>query len=44
MYLLIIFGPVISVIDWEDHDEMIKIANSTQYGLTTTAVNETNVT
>ncbi len=35
-----IFGPVISVIDWEDHDEMIKIANSTQYGLTTMIVTE----
>jgi len=35
-----IFGPVISVVDWEDHDEMIKIANSTQYGLTTMIVTE----
>ena len=35
-----IFGPVISVIDWEDHGEMIKIANSTQYGLTTMIVTE----
>jgi betaine-aldehyde dehydrogenase len=35
-----IFGPVISVIDWEDYEEMIKIANSTQYGLTTMIVTE----
>ena len=33
-----IFGPVISVIDWDDYDEMVKIANSTQYGLTTMIV------
>ena len=33
-----IFGPVISVIDWDDYSEMIKIANSTQYGLTTMIV------
>ena len=33
-----IFGPVISVIDWDNYDEMIKIANSTKYGLTTMIV------
>ena len=33
-----IFGPVISVIDWDDYDEMVKIVNSTQYGLTTMIV------
>ena len=33
-----IFGPVISVIDWENYEEMVKIANSTQYGLTTMIV------
>ena len=33
-----IFGPVISVIDWDDYDEMVKIANSTKYGLTTMIV------
>ena len=33
-----IFGPVISVIDWDDYNEMVKIANSTQYGLTTMIV------
>ena len=29
-----IFGPVISVLIWESYDELIKIANSTLYGLT----------
>ena len=29
-----IFGPVISVLTWESYDELIKIANSTLYGLT----------
>ena len=33
-----IFGPVISVIDWDNYEEMVKIANSTQYGLTTMIV------
>ena len=33
-----IFGPVISVIDWDHYDEMVKIVNSTQYGLTTMIV------
>ena len=28
-----IFGPVLSIIEFEDSDEAIKIANSTQYGL-----------
>ena len=29
-----IFGPVISVMTWENYDEMMSIANSTKYGLT----------
>lgn len=29
-----IFGPVISVMQWEHYDEMMSIANSTDYGLT----------
>ena len=29
-----IFGPVMSVFKWSDEEEMLKIANSTQYGLT----------
>lgn len=29
-----IFGPVISVMTWENYDEMMSIANSTDYGLT----------
>jgi betaine-aldehyde dehydrogenase len=29
-----IFGPVISVLTWENYEELIKIANSTLYGLT----------
>ena len=29
-----IFGPVISVMTWENYDEMMSIANSTEYGLT----------
>ena len=29
-----IFGPVISVMKWENYDEMMSIANSTDYGLT----------
>ena len=29
-----IFGPVISVMTWENYDEMMNIANSTDYGLT----------
>lgn len=33
-----IFGPVISVLDWENYDEMIRTANSTKYGLTTMIV------
>ena len=33
-----IFGPVISVIDWDNYEEMVRIANSTQYGLTTMIV------
>ena len=28
-----IFGPVLSIIDYEDHEEAIKIANDTDYGL-----------
>ncbi|MAE60215.1 MAG: betaine-aldehyde dehydrogenase [Planctomycetaceae bacterium] len=30
-----IFGPVISIIDFEDDDEVIRIANQTSYGLAT---------
>lgn len=29
-----IFGPVISVLTWENYEELIEIANSTLYGLT----------
>ena len=29
-----IFGPVVSVIEWENEDEVIKMANSVKYGLT----------
>jgi betaine-aldehyde dehydrogenase len=29
-----IFGPVLSVIEWEDEDEVIRQANSVEYGLT----------
>lgn len=29
-----IFGPVMSVFDWEDYDEVIRRANATEYGLT----------
>lgn len=29
-----IFGPVMSVFKWSDEEEMLRIANSTQYGLT----------
>lgn len=33
-----IFGPVMSVIDWGDFDEMIEIANGVMYGLTASIV------
>ena len=29
-----IFGPVLSVIEWSDYDEMLEIANGVDYGLT----------
>ena len=29
-----IFGPVISVMSWDDYDEMVKVANCTMFGLT----------
>ncbi|HZL05148.1 MAG TPA: aldehyde dehydrogenase family protein, partial [Coriobacteriia bacterium] len=29
-----IFGPVMSVLDWDDEDEMVELANSVEYGLT----------
>ena len=29
-----IFGPVMAVIDWEDEEEMIRVANGVEYGLT----------
>ena len=29
-----IFGPVVSVIEWDDKEEVIKMANSVKYGLT----------
>src|SRR5680860_700759 len=29
-----IFGPVVSVLDWDDEDEMVELANSVEYGLT----------
>ena len=29
-----IFGPVLSVFQWKDEDEALKLANSTEYGLT----------
>lgn len=29
-----IFGPVISVMGWDDYDEMVRVANGTLYGLT----------
>jgi betaine-aldehyde dehydrogenase len=29
-----IFGPVVAVMDWEDEDEMIAVANGVEYGLT----------
>jgi len=29
-----IFGPVISVMTWDSYDEMMNIANATEYGLT----------
>jgi len=29
-----IFGPVLAVLDWEDEDEAVRMANATQYGLT----------
>ena len=33
-----IFGPVISVLTWESYEELIEIANSTPYGLTSMIV------
>ncbi|WP_380676171.1 aldehyde dehydrogenase family protein [Salinigranum sp. GCM10025319] len=29
-----IFGPVLSILEWDDYDEMIDLANSVEYGLT----------
>ncbi len=29
-----IFGPVLAILDWEDEDEAVRMANATQYGLT----------
>lgn len=29
-----IFGPVVSILDWDEHDEMIAQANGTEFGLT----------
>jgi acyl-CoA reductase-like NAD-dependent aldehyde dehydrogenase len=29
-----IFGPVLSILRWDDYDEMIRIANDVEYGLT----------
>lgn len=29
-----VFGPVLSIIEWDDEDKMIEAANSTDYGLT----------
>ncbi len=29
-----IFGPVMAVLDWEDEDEMVELANAVDYGLT----------
>jgi aldehyde dehydrogenase (NAD+) len=28
-----VFGPVLSVLEWSDRDEMIEMANDTEYGL-----------
>ena len=35
-----IYGPVITVLDWEDHDEMVSIANGVEYGLTAVLVTD----
>ncbi|MDQ3466361.1 MAG: aldehyde dehydrogenase family protein, partial [Actinomycetota bacterium] len=29
-----IFGPVVSLITWSDYDEMVRVANDVEYGLT----------
>lgn len=29
-----IFGPVVAVLDWEDEEEMVRVANGVDYGLT----------
>ena len=29
-----IFGPVMSVIEWDDYESMISLANGIEYGLT----------
>jgi betaine-aldehyde dehydrogenase len=29
-----IFGPVVAVMDWEDEDQMLEVANGVEYGLT----------
>jgi len=36
-----IFGPVVSIIPWSDYDEMLDIANSTDYGLTASVWTDT---
>lgn len=35
-----IFGPVLSIIEWDDHDRMVEMVNSTHYGLTTAIYTE----
>ena len=33
-----IFGPIISVMDWDNYDDMIAVANDTEFGLTAVIV------
>jgi len=35
-----IYGPVITVLDWEDYNEMLSIANDVEYGLTAVLVTD----
>ena len=33
-----IFGPVMSILSWDSYDDMIQVANGTEYGLTAAIV------
>ncbi len=35
-----IFGPVMSVIEWDDYESMISLANGIEYGLTAMIVTD----